>query len=72
MTDNTPQGTDEATPYRYTAALADSIETSWQDRWESEGTFHADNPVGALAGPGAAREKFFLLLQVAGCVVVRR
>ncbi|WP_448759897.1 leucine--tRNA ligase [Actinomyces oricola] len=61
MTDNTPQGTDEATPYRYTAALADSIETSWQDRWESEGTFHADNPVGALAGPGAAREKFFLL-----------
>lgn len=51
----------DATPYRYTAALADSIETSWQDRWEAEGTFHADNPVGELAGPGAEREKFFLL-----------
>ena len=46
----------DATPYRYTAALADSIETSWQDRWEAEGTFHADNPVGELAGPGAERE----------------
>ena len=50
-----------ATPYRYTAALADSIETSWQDRWEAEGTFHSDNPEGALAGPGAAKDKFFLL-----------
>ena len=43
------------TPFRYTAELADSIETAWQDRWEAEGTFNADNPVGALAGPGAAR-----------------
>lgn len=49
------------TPYRYTAALADSIETAWQDRWEAEGTFNADNPVGALAGPGADKEKYFLL-----------
>ena len=49
------------TPFRYTAELADSIETAWQDRWEAEGTFNADNPVGALAGPGADKEKFFLL-----------
>ncbi|MBF0697222.1 leucine--tRNA ligase [Actinomyces bowdenii] len=65
MTDTTSQGssqgTAEATPYRYTAALADSIETAWQDRWEAEGTFRADNPVGDLAGPGAQQEKFFLL-----------
>ena len=61
MTENqTPQG-ESATPFRYTAALAETIETSWQDRWEAEGTFHSDNPVGALAGPDAEEEKFFLL-----------
>ena len=61
MTENKiPQG-DTATPFRYTAALAETIETSWQDRWEAEGTFNADNPVGALAGPDVAEEKFFLL-----------
>ncbi|WP_314167776.1 class I tRNA ligase family protein [uncultured Actinomyces sp.] len=61
MTENqTPQG-DDAMPMRYTAALAETIETSWQDRWEAEGTFHSDNPVGALAGPRAAEDKFFLL-----------
>ena len=49
------------TPYRYTAALAQEIETTWQDRWEARGTFHADNPVGALAGEGARRDKFFVL-----------
>ncbi|PZS13343.1 MAG: leucine--tRNA ligase [Pseudonocardiales bacterium] len=36
-------------PYRYTAALADTIETSWQDRWEREGTFNAPNPTGELS-----------------------
>ncbi|WP_127841844.1 leucine--tRNA ligase [Actinomyces wuliandei] len=51
----------EATPYRYTAGLAGAIETSWQDRWEEEGTFYADNPVGTLAGPRAQQEKLFLL-----------
>ncbi len=54
--------TEDAIPaHRYTAALAEQIETSWQDRWEREGTFHADNPSGSLAGPRAAREKFYLL-----------
>nr|NLD39946.1 hypothetical protein [Actinomycetales bacterium] len=54
MTENTPQ-------YRYTAAMAEGIELAWQDRWESEGTFYADNPTGPLAGPRADREKFYLL-----------
>jgi leucyl-tRNA synthetase len=36
-------------PFRYTAALADSIETSWQRRWADEGTFDAPNPSGPLA-----------------------
>ncbi len=35
--------------FRYTAALADSIETMWQERWAREGTFNAPNPVGPLA-----------------------
>ena len=60
MSERTAPGESD-TPYRYTAALADTIETAWQDRWEELGTFHADNPVGALAGPGAEKEKFFLL-----------
>jgi leucyl-tRNA synthetase len=44
-----PEPTDDMPPHRYTAALADAIETSWQDRWEHEGTFHAPNPIGELA-----------------------
>lgn len=60
MTDNV-QAPENATPFRYTAKLADTIESAWQDRWEERGTFNADNPVGALAGPAAAKEKFFLL-----------
>ena len=36
-------------PYRYTAAMAERIELSWQDRWEAEGTFHAPNPTGQLS-----------------------
>ncbi|HJR89234.1 MAG TPA: leucine--tRNA ligase [Aeromicrobium sp.] len=53
--------------YRYTAELAADIEARWQDRWESEGTFHAPNPVGDLAGEGRGQhgelptEKQFIL-----------
>ena len=47
-------------PYRYTARLAGEIEQRWQDRWEEEGTFHAPNPAGDLAGP-APDEKFYVL-----------
>ena len=35
--------------HRYSASLAQGIETSWQDRWETEGTFEAPNPAGPLA-----------------------
>ena len=51
------------TPYRYTAELAGRIETSWQDRWQAEGTFHAPNPSGVWAEPDlvGAREKLFVL-----------
>jgi leucyl-tRNA synthetase len=51
------------TPYRYTAALAEGIERAWQDRWQSEGTFHAPNPAGPWADPEgvAGREKLFVL-----------
>jgi leucyl-tRNA synthetase len=42
---------DESTPaHRYTAAVANSIESRWQQHWEEHGTFHAPNPVGPLAG----------------------
>ncbi len=52
----------EATPFRYTAELANEIEFRQQERWDREGTFHAPNPVGDLAEPGAAgKEKFFIL-----------
>ncbi len=48
MTAERPPANDETPPHRYTAALADQIETSWQDRWQREGTFHAPNPSGDL------------------------
>ncbi|NCD19447.1 MAG: leucine--tRNA ligase, partial [Actinobacteria bacterium] len=52
----------DTTPtHRYTAAMAEEIERRWQDRWDAEGTFAADNPAGSLAGPRAEREKFYLL-----------
>jgi leucyl-tRNA synthetase len=41
---------DDAPPYRYGAAMADAIETAWQDRWEHEQIFNAPNPVGELSG----------------------
>ena len=44
-----PSPSSDQPPHRYTAALAGRIETSWQDRWEREGTFYAPNPVGDLS-----------------------
>jgi leucyl-tRNA synthetase len=63
MTTTTPAArtADSIPPHRYTAALAGEIEQRWQDRWAAEGTFHADNPAGDLAGPRAERPKFYLL-----------
>jgi leucyl-tRNA synthetase len=56
-------------PFRYTAALASEIENRWQDRWQTEGTFHAPNPTGPMAepkvGPGGVdlvgRPKMYVL-----------
>jgi leucyl-tRNA synthetase len=36
-------------PFRYNAALAQRIESKWQDRWERDHTFWAPNPVGPLS-----------------------
>ena len=64
-TPETTSGIDPDAPHRYTAALADQIERRWQDRWESEGTFWAANPVGDLAGDAddvaALGDKFFIM-----------
>ena len=52
----------DETPYRYTAALADTIEQAWQDRWETDGVFHADNPAGPWANPQAVAARGTKLL----------
>ncbi|HEV7650652.1 MAG TPA: leucine--tRNA ligase [Actinophytocola sp.] len=44
--------------HRYTATLANSIEPRWQQFWEEDGTFHAPNPVGPLAGDVPADKLF--------------
>ncbi|MGY2129264.1 leucine--tRNA ligase [Blastococcus sp. SYSU DS0617] len=51
-------------PHRYTPALAQQIELSWQDRWEADGTFHTPNPTGRLSAGFervADRPKFFAM-----------
>ncbi|WP_420453283.1 leucine--tRNA ligase [Ilumatobacter sp.] len=55
--------TPDTPPHRYTAELAQTIESTWQDRWDERGTFETPNPVGPLADPDAlARrgEKLFV------------
>ncbi|MGA1344565.1 MAG: leucine--tRNA ligase [Ilumatobacteraceae bacterium] len=55
---------DDQPSVRYTAALAQTIEESWQDRWDAEGTFAAPNPAGPLADPTAVAgldDKLFVL-----------
>jgi len=41
--------TDDVPPYRYDAAMADAVETAWQQRGLDMGTFHTPNPVGPLS-----------------------
>ena len=51
-------------PFRYTPALAHSIEDSWQARWAVEGTFHTPNPTGRLSEGFervADRPKYFVM-----------
>ncbi|MGC5163403.1 leucine--tRNA ligase [Rhodococcus sp. DT1] len=53
------QQSSDATPkHRYTAELAGQIEQRWQELWRERGTFHAANPVGALAGDVPADKLF--------------
>ncbi|MFT7473382.1 MAG: leucyl-tRNA synthetase [Verrucomicrobiales bacterium] len=58
----------ETPQHRYDAALADSIETTWQGRWKDAGTYHTPNPAGSLTeGPAngptdlADRPKLFIM-----------
>jgi leucyl-tRNA synthetase len=46
-------------PHRYTAQLADRIETRWQTWWETHGTFRTPNP--GDEGFDAQRPKFYCL-----------
>jgi leucyl-tRNA synthetase len=51
-------------PFRYDARLANEIESRWQERWETEGTFYSPNPTGPLAAgfdQMAGRRKFYAL-----------
>ncbi len=52
-------GTNERTPYRYTAKLANEIEARWQRYWEQHQTFRAVNP--GEAGFEQFSGKFFCL-----------
>ncbi|QOJ00283.1 MAG: leucine--tRNA ligase [Phycisphaeraceae bacterium] len=54
-----PRAGAEDAPFRYTAALADRIETAWQERWDREGTFVQPNP--GRPGFDATRPKFYCL-----------
>ena len=54
-------GSDAEPKFRYTAALAGQIERDWQQRWDKDGTFNADNPVGNLAGPRAEQEPWYVM-----------
>ncbi|TDV50799.1 leucine--tRNA ligase [Actinophytocola oryzae] len=44
------EATDAVPTHRYTAALANTIEARWQERWHERGTFEAPNPAGPLKG----------------------
>jgi len=53
----TPSAGIDAPAHRYTADLAQSIETGWQDRWDAAGTFHTPNPVGPLGDAELVAER---------------
>ena len=60
---DTPDTPHDTPPFRYTAALAQDIELSWQDWWDEHHTFETPNPTGPLGDPDlvAARgEKLFI------------
>ena len=51
--------TEPETNHRYTAEIANAIETAWQARWESAGVFRQPNP--GEAGWDGSRPKFYCL-----------
>jgi len=61
LTGNDPSS--KIPPFRYSAALANQIESKWQDAWDHEGTFETPNPAGPLGDPArvSAREKLFVM-----------
>jgi leucyl-tRNA synthetase len=64
MTAGDAPDTDDRSRYRYDAALANEIETRWQDRWEAERTFWAPNPTGPLDdgwSEAAGKPKLYVL-----------
>src|SRR5262245_53160430 len=52
-----PETTTDTPPFRYTAALAQEIETRWQDWWDAHHTFETPNPTGLLGDPELAAER---------------
>jgi leucyl-tRNA synthetase len=64
MVDSQPTGAESLPPHRYTAALANEIESKWLARWDERGTYLAPNPAGDLSEPNhelAEREPYFAL-----------
>jgi leucyl-tRNA synthetase len=58
-----PAPESDAPPYRYSAALAADIESTWQGNWARLGTFNVPNPVGDLApvdGSSVPDDKLFV------------
>lgn len=47
--------------YRYNDILANQIETKWQQYWQENGSFHADNLVGDLAGKQSDKDPYFVM-----------
>ncbi len=63
-TEQAPDTSIDTPPFRYTAALAQEIETRWQAWWDTNHTFDTPNPAGPLGDPklAAARgDKLFVL-----------
>ncbi len=63
-TEQASETTSDTPPFRYTAALAQDIETRWQDWWDAHHTFETPNPSGPLGDPELAAkrgEKLFVL-----------
>ena len=50
---------DDAPPFRYTARLADQIETRWQNHWDQQQTFRQPNP--GEPGFDPSKPKFYCL-----------